>query len=53
MVAIIVEVLYSCLTVGRKLYPVSGLGSFLYITLWESFYRRKRALGDLLVRSEK
>ena len=32
---------------------VSGLGSFLYITLWESFHRRKRAPGDLLVRSEK
>ena len=32
---------------------VSGLGSFLYTTLWESFYRRKRGLGDLLVRSEK
>ena len=32
---------------------VSGVGSFLDITLWESFYRRKRGLGDLLVRSEK
>ena len=26
---------------------VSGLGSFLYIILWESFHRRKRAPGDL------
>ena len=32
---------------------VSGLGSFPYITLWESFHRRKRAPGDLLFRSEK
>ena len=32
---------------------VSGLGSFLYITLWESFHRRERVPGDLLVRSEK
>ena len=32
---------------------VSGLSSFLHITLWESFHRQKRASGDLLVRSEK
>ena len=32
---------------------VSGLGSFPYITLWESFPRRKRAPGDLIFRSEK
>ena len=32
---------------------VSGLGSFLYVILWESFNRRKRAPGDLLMRSEK
>ena len=32
---------------------LSGLGSFLYITIWESFHRQKRATGDLLVRSEK
>ena len=32
---------------------VSGLGSFLYIISWESFHRRKRAPGDLLLRSEK
>ena len=32
---------------------VSGLGSFLYITLWESFHQQKRASGDLLLRSEK
>ena len=32
---------------------VSGLGSFLYISLWESFHQRKRAPGDLLMRSEK
>ena len=32
---------------------LSGLGSFLYITIWESFHRQKRASGDLLVRSEK
>ena len=31
---------------------LSGLGSFLYTTLWESFHRQKRASGDLLVRSE-
>ena len=32
---------------------VSGLGSFSYISLWESLHRRKRAPGDLLMRSEK
>ena len=32
---------------------LSGLGSFLYITIWESFHRLKRATGDLLVRGEK
>ena len=32
---------------------LSGLGSFLYITLWKSFHRQKRAPGDLLVRSDK
>ena len=32
---------------------VSGFGSFLDITLWESFHWQKRAPGDLLVRSEK
>ena len=32
---------------------VSGLGSFSFITLWESLHRRKRAPGDLLMRSEK
>ena len=32
---------------------VSGLGSLLYITLWERFHRRKRAPCDILVRSEK
>ena len=32
---------------------VSGLDSFLYIISWESFHRRKRAPGDLLMRSEK
>ena len=32
---------------------VSGLCTFLYITLWESSHWRKRAPGDLLVRSEK
>ena len=32
---------------------LSGLGSFLYITIWESFHQQKRATGDLLVRSEK
>ena len=32
---------------------VSGLGSFPYISLWESLHRRKRAPGDLLMRSEK
>ena len=31
---------------------LSGLGSFLYITLLESFHQQKRASGDLLVRSE-
>lgn len=31
---------------------LSGLRSFLYITLWERFHRQKRASGDLLVRSE-
>ena len=31
---------------------LSGLGSFLYITSWQSFLRQKRASGDLLVRSE-
>ena len=31
----------------------SGLGSFLYIAIWESFHRQKRATGDLLVRGEK
>ena len=51
MVAIIVEVLYSCQTVGRKLYL--DLAAFLYITLSESFHWQKRATGDLLVRSEK
>ena len=33
--------------------PVSGLGSFPYISLWESLHRRKREPGDLLMRSEK
>ena len=28
---------------------LSGLGSSLYITLWEGFHRQKRASGDLLV----
>ena len=32
---------------------VSGLGSFPYISLCESFQRRKRVPGDLLIRSEK
>ena len=32
---------------------VSGLGSFPYISLWESLHRRKRAPGDLLMKSEK
>ena len=32
---------------------VSGLGSFSYISLWVSLHRRKRAPGDLLMRSEK
>ena len=32
---------------------VSGLGSFPYISLWESLHRRKRVPGDLLMRSEK
>ena len=32
---------------------VSGLGHFPYISLWESLHRRKRAPGDLLMRSEK
>ena len=49
MVAIIVEVLYSCQTIERKLY----LDLAAYIILWESFHRRKRAPGDLLMRSEK
>ena len=31
---------------------LSGLRSFLDITLWESFHRQKRSSGDLLVRSE-
>ena len=48
MVAIIVEDLYSCQTVGGKLYL-----DFPYISLWESFDRRKRTPGDLLMRSEK
>ena len=32
---------------------VSGLGTFSYITLWESLHWRKHAPGDLLMRSEK
>ena len=32
---------------------LSGLGSFLCITIWESFHRQKCATGDLLMRSEK
>ena len=32
---------------------LSGLGSFSYISLWESLHRRKHAPGDLLMRSEK
>ena len=52
MVAIIEEVLYSCQTVGIKLY-LDLAASFLYITEWESFHRQRRASGDLLVRSEK
>ena len=32
---------------------VSGLGSFPYISLWESLHRQKRTPGDLLMRSEK
>ena len=32
---------------------LSGLGSFLYITIWESFHRQKRTTGDLLMKSDK
>ena len=31
---------------------LSGLGSFLYITLWQSFHKQTSAAADLLVRSE-
>ena len=48
MVAIIVKDLYSSQTVGEKLYL-----DFPYISLWESFHRRKRAPGDLLMRRKK
>ena len=48
MVAIIVEELYSCQTVGGKLYL-----DIPYISSWESFHRRKRTPGDLLMRSGK
>ena len=52
MIAIIVEDLYSCQTVGGKLYL--DLAAFPILAYGEAFlHRRKHAPGDLLMRSEK